>query len=170
MSRNPVQKNVIVVNYAERVPGEPFTTQPSIGKSIWLLLDPETMQFGEVAQNFEGEADPSRMTLGMKKWEWISVLYNDGKIVKPARPVFTMTFASDGTFSATTDCNSMSGRYKTENDKITFSDVASTMMYCEGSEEAVFAKLLGESQGYHFTSKGELILDLKFDSGSAVFR
>ena len=50
------RKGVIVVNYADRAPGEPMTTRPSVGKSIWLKLDPATMQFGEVAQNFEGES------------------------------------------------------------------------------------------------------------------
>lgn len=50
------RQNVIVVNYATRFPNEPFTTQPSLGKSVWLKLDPITMQFGEVAQNFEGES------------------------------------------------------------------------------------------------------------------
>lgn len=49
------RQNVIVVNYAVRKPGEPFTTPPSVGKSIWLKLDSATMQFGEVVQNFEGE-------------------------------------------------------------------------------------------------------------------
>ena len=50
------RQNVVVVNYAVRLPGEPFTTRPSLGKSIWIKLDPATMQFGEVAQNFEGES------------------------------------------------------------------------------------------------------------------
>jgi hypothetical protein len=56
LSQNPNHKNVIVVNYADRKPGEPFTAAPSMGKSIWLRLDPATMQFGEVVQNFEGES------------------------------------------------------------------------------------------------------------------
>ncbi len=47
---------MVIVNYADRAPGEPMTARPSIGKSVWLLLDPETLQFGEVVQNFEGEA------------------------------------------------------------------------------------------------------------------
>ena len=47
---------IIVVNYADRAQGESFTVRPSVGKSIWLLLDPKTMQFGEVVQNFEGES------------------------------------------------------------------------------------------------------------------
>jgi hypothetical protein len=63
---------IVIINYADRAHGEPFIIQPSIGKSIHLLLDPETMQFGEVVQDFEGEADPARMTLTMKTWKWIS--------------------------------------------------------------------------------------------------
>lgn len=50
------RKNVIIVNYAVRLQGEPFTAKPSLGKSLWLKLDPITMQLGEVAQNFEGES------------------------------------------------------------------------------------------------------------------
>lgn len=45
----------IIVNYAERAPGEPMTAQPSVGKSLWLKLDAQMMQFGELVQNFEGE-------------------------------------------------------------------------------------------------------------------
>lgn len=56
MSKNPNQKNVLIVNYADRLPGEPMTARPSQGKSLYLKLDPETMQFGIVVQNFEGEA------------------------------------------------------------------------------------------------------------------
>lgn len=55
-SNGTTRQNVIVVNYVVRLPGEPFTARPSLGKSIWLKLDPNTMKLGEVAQNFEGEA------------------------------------------------------------------------------------------------------------------
>ena len=55
-SKGTKRQNVIVVNYAVRLPGEPFTARPSLGKSIWLKLDPQTMHFGEVVQNFEGES------------------------------------------------------------------------------------------------------------------
>lgn len=46
---------MVIINYADRAPGEPMTARPSIGKSLYLLLDPETLEFGEVVQNFEGE-------------------------------------------------------------------------------------------------------------------
>ncbi|MGF1613664.1 MAG: META domain-containing protein [Gammaproteobacteria bacterium] len=171
MSRDPRKKNVIVVNYAERAPGESFTVRPSIGKSVWLLLDPETMQFGKVVQDFEGEADPSRMTLGMKPWTWIFAVYNDGKKITPNQPgKFIITFSSDGKFSATTDCNSISGNYQAVAKSISFGPIASTRMHCEGSQETDFIAFLKNAQSYHFTSKGELILDLKHDSETVVFR
>ena len=171
ISRNPNHDRVIVVNYADRNPGEPMTTQPSLGKSIWLKLDPESLQFGEVVQNFEGEADPSRMTLDMKSWTWISAFYEDGRVVKPKNSAdFGIVFTNDGRISIKTDCNSGSGSYTVEGGKIAFGPIASTKMYCEGSQESEFFQLISNSTGYLFTSKGELILQLKFDSGTVTFR
>ncbi len=57
LSKNPRHKNVIVVNYADRSPQEPFTTKPSVGKSAYLKLDLERMQWGIVVPDFEGESD-----------------------------------------------------------------------------------------------------------------
>lgn len=171
ISQNPNHKNVIVVNYAVRAPGDPMTAQPSMGKSVWLKLDVGSMQFGEVVQDFEGEADPKRMSLGMKKWNWISALYNDGKKVTPkTEGVFTLSFGKDGSLGVTTDCNAVGGRYTANGNKLVFSDMISTKKFCEGSQESEFLKLLENTDSFHFTSKGELILDLKFDSGTATFR
>jgi heat shock protein HslJ len=162
---------IVVVNYADRAPEESFAEQPSLGKSIWLLLDPETLQFGEVAQNFEGEADPARMTLTQKPWVWIGALYNDGREILPREvQSFTLTFSPTGTFTATTDCNGVGGKYTADAGRIAFTDMMSTLMYCEGSQESTFTELLVNTSGYHFTSRGELILDLKFDSGTVTFR
>jgi len=56
VSQNPNHKYVIVANYADRAPGEPMTTQPSMGKSAYLKLDVKTMQWGIVVPDFEGES------------------------------------------------------------------------------------------------------------------
>lgn len=56
-STNPSHINVIVVNYADRAAGEPMTTQPSVGKSAYLKLDLEHMQWGIVEPDFEGESN-----------------------------------------------------------------------------------------------------------------
>lgn len=162
--------NIIVVNYAVRGQGESFADQPSIGKSIWLLLNPETMQFGEVAQDFEGEADPARMTLSMKKWIWINAKLDDVEIKPKKEGVFALTFMDDGRFAAETDCNSMGGAYEAREENISFSSIMSTRMYCDGSQEADFASILEGAATYRFTSKGELVITLESEGGSAVFR
>ena len=162
---------MVVVNYADRAPGESFVTPPSVGKSMWLILDPETMQFGEVAQDFEGEADPSVMSLTMKSWVWISTVTNDGIEVYPKnKGQFALTFTDDGRFSAKTDCNSMGGSYKTNGDTISLSEMMSTMMFCEDSQESEFSGFLTEVTDYNFTSKGELFFRLGQGGGTMVFR
>ncbi len=171
MSQDKTTPNVIIVNYAVRGPGESFAVSPSIGKSLWLLLDPKTMQFGEVAQNFEGEADSAKMTLDMKTWNWVDTTYNNGSTTVPRiQNKFALTFKKPNIFSASTDCNGVGGEYSTNGNMITFTKMMSTLMYCEGSQESEFSKALGEAESYHFTSKGELIFDLKFDSGTMVFK
>lgn len=56
ISLNPRHKNVIVFNYADRVLGEPLSARPSLGKSVYLKLNTETMQWGVVLPDFEGES------------------------------------------------------------------------------------------------------------------
>ena len=161
----------VIVNYAHRAPGEDFSVRPSFGKSLVVKLDPASLQFGEVVQNFEGEADPDVMTLGMKTWVWESALYNDGRTVTPKKVGdFTIAFGEDMRVTVDTDCNSMGGKYSAQGGKLIFGDLISTKMYCEDSQEQVFGELLRDTAGYHFTSRGQLILDLKSDSGSVTFR
>lgn len=171
VSQNPKQKGVIVVNYADRAVDEPMTAQPSIGKSVYLKLDPVSMRWGIVEPNFAGESDPARMTLDMKTWQWVGADYNDGSSLTLHKPAaFTLTFLPDNRFSATTDCNALSGAYTASSSDLTFSNIASTRMYCADSQETDFSTLLEHVSSYHFTGKGELIFDLKADSGSAVFK
>lgn len=162
--------NIIVVNYADRAVGEDFSTQPSIGKSISALLDPTSLTFGEVAQDFEGEADPSKMTLSMNKWKWIKATTPQGDVMPQKSDAFTLSFNNDGTFSASTDCNGVGGEYVAGKTSLSFDKMMSTLMYCEGSQERVFSDFLSNTEGFVFTSRGELILTLKDDGGTVIFR
>ncbi len=126
---------------------------------------------GLVVDNFEGEADPGMMKLTMKTWNWISTGLNDGTVVVPkVKDKFALTFKSDGTFSATTDCNGIGGNYVVKDSYIVFSQMISTLMYCEGSQEGEFRDFLNNTSNYSFTSKGELVLSQKLNTGTAVFR
>ena len=171
LSQDPGYKNVIVANYVERAPGEPMSVQPSVGQSVWLKLDPESLQFGVVEGAFEGEADAAFMSLTMKEWIWVSALYNDGRVVEPNEVGdFTISFTEDGRFSATTDCNSLGGSYTASEGSISFDQMVMTKMFCPDSQESEFISLLENTALYHFTSQGQLIFDLKFDSGTVTFR
>jgi heat shock protein HslJ len=113
----------------------------------------------------------SGLSLTSKTWIWDHTGYNDGTVIKPKKAnAFTLKFNADGTFTATTDCNSVSGKVATNSYEISFTNMISTKMFCEGSQERDFQKTLEQAAGHLFTEKGELILDLKFDSGTATFK
>lgn len=165
------QDGLVIVNYADRRPGEAMAAVPSFGKSLYAKYDKAKNSFGEVVRDFEGEADPAHMSITMKPWQWMSASYNDGRVIAPKKPgMFTLTFEKDGSFSAKTDCNSVGGMYGLEGDRLSFREMTITTMYCEGSQEKDFIAFLNNTSGYHFTSRGELILELKFDSGTVTFR
>lgn len=166
---NKGEGSIVVVNYAIRKPGEAFTVAPSVGKSLWLKLDTKTLQFGEVVQNFEGEANPTTMKLDMKVWNWQKTITSTGTVMPAKAGVFTLTIKKDGTFGAKTDCNGIGGNYVVSGSKITFSKMIATLMYCEGSQEDVYRTIFEQAVSFAFSSKGELVFTLK-NGGSAVFR
>lgn len=160
-----------VYNYAIRKATDAMTVSPSIGKSLYIHYDTKMGTIGELAKDFEGEANPDKMSLTMKKWSWVKTTMNDGTITTPKKlDVFTLTFNKDGNVAVTTDCNGMGGGYTVNGKKLTFKQMISTMMYCEGSQEQEFASKLQEVSSYLFTSKGELILEIKMDSGTMTFK
>ena len=171
LSQNPNHQNVIVVNYMDRAADVPMTEQPSVGTSVWLKLDTETLSWGTVEQDFSGEANPDMMSLTMQPWSWIQTTYNnDTKLAPEKADSFTLTFTDDRTFSATTDCNTVGGEYALDDNQITLTNMFATEMFCEDSQEQEFIKMLEEVESYLFTTKGELVFDLRLDSGSSVFR
>jgi heat shock protein HslJ len=162
---------LIVVNYADRAPGESLSTPPSVGKTILLKLNATTMRLGEVAQNFEGEANPDSMKLDLKTWTWVRAMSDGNEVVPRQADAFTLTFGSDGTFSATTDCNRVRGSYTAQESELTFGEgMAATRMFCADSQESVFTALLARTASYAFTSRGELVLELAGSAGSMTFR
>jgi len=150
---------------------ESFADPPTVERARDFIYDADGASLVEVARDFEGEADPDLMTLGMHAWTWIETAYNNDTIKKPnEKEAFTLTF-EDGRVHGRTDCNRFNGAYTVDDHNIQFDDkMAMTKMYCEGSQESEFVKMLLEVRSFLFTSKGELIFEIKFDSGSMRFR
>jgi heat shock protein HslJ len=164
-----VRNGIGEVNYADRLPGESFSVQPSMGKTLWVKVDPAKLRLMQIAVDFEGEADPEVMTLEMQTWTWVGTAYGDGTESSPETPEeFTLMF-EDGKFSANTDCNAVGGGYTSSGNAIVFTRIISTKMYCEGSQEGEFSAMLQDTESFSFTSKGELIFTLK-SGGTSTFR
>lgn len=126
---------------------------------------------GENSQNIKDENISENTKLSGKTWIWVNTIYSNDTEVKPlSLDKFSITFKEDNTFSAKTDCNNMGGNYTQNANKISFSEIFSTKMFCENSQEELFSKMLQESQSYLLNEKGYLVLSLKLDSGSMFFK
>lgn len=133
--------------------------------------DTKTTKPIEVPQGFKGDTNPSKMTLYMHSWKWLNTTYANGETTKPkTADRFLIAFDPKKNFSASTDCNSVGGEYSISANKITFTKMMSTLMFCDGSQEGEFSKMLSDVQSYRFTSNGELIFGLKTNKGIMTFK
>ncbi len=150
------------------------------GDSITITKDGQEIFTGTVYDKSEVDSegknviDPIRLSSSLtdSKWNWISTGLSSNNTITPNKAgSFSLTFTNDGKVSGTTDCNSFGGTYTTgEENSITFSELASTQMYCEGSQESAFIDMISKTDKFIFTNEGNLILLLKYDAGSVMFR
>lgn len=105
-----------------------------------------------------------------KTWTWEFTSLNDEKNVIPHQSdSFTITFHEDGVFYGTTDCNYLSGQYRTEESHIKLYDISFTEMYCEGSQEAYFVGSLAELDHFIINDESELRVFFKNSDDYMVF-
>lgn len=109
--------------------------------------------------------------LASTKWQWVETTVASGTPTRPNNlDDFSITFAAENRFSATTDCNNIGGSYtEGANGAIVFSDSIATLMACEGDiKEGIFIKELEHVINYIVTGN-ELVLSLKNNSGAMKF-
>ena len=113
---------------------------------------------------------PSAESLIGTTWMWEKTIMSDGTIITPKKNIFSITFNKEGKLNGKTDCNGFFGSYTIGSDGfMTFGPIGSTLMYCEGSQEADFTKPLSEVSRYTSDTNDNLTLLLKNDSGAVVF-
>lgn len=113
---------------------------------------------------------PTDTELQAHTWIWKETQMNDGTTITPNQPdAFSVTFTKEGNLSGQTDCNGFGGSYTTNQGQISFGPFMSTLMYCEDSQEDEFVKMVTESTSYMFDSNDNLVLLIKYDSGSVLF-
>lgn len=103
-------------------------------------------------------SDNANGGLGGTSW---TVMTIDGAPAAPnARP--TMVFEFDGSLSGSGGCNQYTGSFRTDADRITVRDLASTRMACEAvlmAQEQAFSAALGGATTWQLTEQGDLELD-----------
>jgi heat shock protein HslJ len=117
------------------------------------------------------KTDSSGALIG-PRWVWQETQMNDGSVLRPTKPgEYALVFNQDNTVFGDTDCNNFSGDYSAgEGNTLTFGPFMSTLMFCEGSQETEFSQAVSESNQFIFTPVGDLVLLIKFDSGSVIFK
>jgi heat shock protein HslJ len=81
---------------------------------------------------------------------------------------YTITFATDGTFAAHADCNSVAGTYTTSGSKMTITPGPSTLVYCgDGSFGDLFVHGLSKAESYAIAND-QLTITLS-DEGTLTF-
>lgn len=97
---------------------------------------------------------------GIGGTSWTVVRINGAPTQPDARP--TMDFAFDGSLSGSGGCNQYTGSFRTDEDRITVRDLASTMMACDAglmAQEQALSAALGGATTWYLTEQGDLELD-----------
>lgn len=104
------------------------------------------------------------------KWNWRQTNGSGQSMLSsvPDNNPFVLTFSNETSMGSATDCNTMGGSYKVEGNSLVFSDMFSTLMYCENSLEGEYSAQLNEVEKYHIEGT-ILYLYLKEDKGVMVF-
>jgi heat shock protein HslJ len=155
-------------NYEDVV--EPYTLNFIFNEEGALeLQNPENAGYGSEGLTLTPLPE-NQSALLAGTWHWTKTQMSDGKTVAPNSDVFILTFNPDNMYYSTTDCNSVRGGYEFTDTSggIKMNPGASTMMYCEGSQESLYVRNLTSVNSYTFID-GQLVMMLPYDSGSMVF-
>jgi heat shock protein HslJ len=96
---------------------------------------------------------------GLVNTSWTVSTINGVAVLPASRP--TLTFAQDATVGGSASCNGYSAPFRTDGDRISIGDVASTLMLCQGeigAQETAFLGALRAAQTWRLTPAGDLEL------------
>ena len=117
----------------------------SIKKS---LHRPSSMNNATSSRKVIGNGSGKSSPLFGSSWVWVSGSDATSLVSAPSGEKFVVSFGEDNRVMSTTDCNSLNGSYKVEGNKLTFGPMAMTMMFCDGSQESVYARMLSSVTSY----------------------
>lgn len=106
------------------------------------------------------------LSLENKTWTWIESVESN-RLVRPLQSGrFSVSFVN-GNIQIRTDCNGGSASYTKSGSTLRINSIASTMMYCDGSQESVFFNMLQGVQSYSIQNNE---LSLNYGNGVLFFK
>ncbi len=104
-------------------------------------------------------------------WLWKETQYSNDEIIAPVDSTqFKAQFTTDGQFSSSTDCNTVGGSYTVDSNNLSFGAMFATKMACmDETLEMEYSNMLAEVTSYMIDDNGNLVLMLKYDTGSMIF-
>jgi heat shock protein HslJ len=102
-------------------------------------------------------------------WIWKETILSDGKKVAPKKAgIFWIKMNEEWEFSATTDCNSIIGKFTMDDVSIDYTEIGMTEMACtEPSDQDLFVSYLKKVKKYDF--KDEQFIFLLPDNSKVIF-
>lgn len=147
------------ITYLDRGKGESMTTTPTLIQS--KNLEFKTGILSEVKE---------KVTITGRVWTWQKTIMNNDELISPEeKEAFSLLFDPEGRITITTDCNNYSGSFKIDGNRVSLGKLMSTKKYCEGSQENVFIRSLTEADTFFINEMNQLVMMIKFDSGSMIF-
>lgn len=112
---------------------------------------------------------PTSQLMGTR-WVWLRTVAN-GQVTDPSTPeAFTLTFNEMAYASMETDCNSGQGGFAVgPQRRLSLRWIATTQMFCEGSNEGDFYAQMDLVESYSITADGVLELYLGGEGGTMEF-
>lgn len=121
------------------------------------------------ASTSPAEVSETRLRIGTQ-WGWLRTDGQGRNILSnpPINSPFVLTFTNETSMDSATDCNQIGGSYQLDGSTLSFGDLYSTKMYCEGSLENEYRQQL-ESVETFVIDDTTLYLYLAEEAGVMVF-
>lgn len=129
----------------------------------------EDIPVSVTSENNPSEINPANPELYTSAWVWVHTdLASGERVTAPQGEKFVLSFDGNGSVSSMTDCNSLGGIYLVDGEVLSMGQFVSTLMYCDGSMEGVYAEQLGLVNSY--VIEGDTMrLNLNRDYGVMTF-
>ncbi|MEN9881129.1 MAG: hypothetical protein RLZZ308_312 [Candidatus Parcubacteria bacterium] len=116
--------------------------------------DTFSLQVGDYTEEKQLSVIPTSSLVGTS-WFWLSATEKNKIIQSANKEQFILSF-DETTMNSTTDCNTLHSTYILEQQTLAFGPIASTMKFCENSQEALYSTLLQKTS--RFTVKGSQLV------------